>query len=227
LRSITSAIEDDNLNNKDSVLHKKLFSEIPAFWDSVVPYIHQKSEAFYTPERKALIKELTGMCEKDQSVRFALPDEQQSVKTHDDSINIQKIREKIHYTDSINLIQMFDIIKKHGFPGKELIGENMSDINNLKLYTGIRAMLVHYSDSQKMQELLIKFVREGKCTPDTYGFFVDRKMLMERKKHIFAVFNNTKDHQIFDLENVDNRRLSIGLPACEMEQRRKELKKAQ
>jgi hypothetical protein len=47
------------------------------------------------------------------------------------------------------------------------------------------------------------------------------------KKHIFAVYDNIKDHRIFDLENVDNRRLSIGLPAREMEQRRKELKKTQ
>jgi hypothetical protein len=73
--------------------------------------------------------------------------------------------------------------------------------------------------------MLLRFVREGKYEPSSYGFFVDRKMLDKHKKFIFAIYKSTEDNKIEDIENLDKRRLSIGMPTREMENKRNELLK--
>jgi len=215
----------DMIDN-DSVLYKKFVSEFPAFKDFIIPALIRKSEMFYTPERRAIFQELAEMSENDQNVRpeRLMELQRKKVKTHSDSLEIQEIMKQMNQIDSVNLQKMFDIIEKYGFPNTRLIGDNRTDLSYFRLSTsGITVMLMHCFESQKLQEILIQSVRKGECEPFVYGSFVDRRMLEERKKYIFAIYTNTTDDRIFDLENLDNRRLSIGMPTREMEQRQKEL----
>jgi len=185
----------------DSIIRKELLLKVPNFYDSVVPRLYAKYENFYTPERDSVIQILKKMSDEDQKVRQGTID-----------------YNKMQKTDSINLVKIFEFIDKYGYPDEKLLGNR-----NLPLYIAIGAMIVHQSKSQKLQEMLIRFVREGKCSPRTYGFFIDHRMLGERKKFIFHIYSNATDDQIFDVDFVNQRRLAIGMPTREMERKRNEL----
>jgi hypothetical protein len=187
----------------DSIMRKELLLNVPDFYDSIFPKLFAKSNSFYTSEKDSLVTILNEMGYNDQNIRQGWKNRQ----TFDFN--------KMQKTDSINLVKIFEIIDKYGFPNERLFGSK-----DFLLPLTIDAICMHNYESQKLQEMLIRFVREGKCSPHTYGFFVDRRMLDERKKHIFAIYSNVTDDRIFDLEFVNQRRLSIGMPTREMEQRR-------
>jgi hypothetical protein len=66
-------------------------------------------------------------------------------------------------------------------------------------------------------------VHKGECPPDIYTSIIDRKMMETHKNLFYATFNNVPDNRIADIEHLDERRLSIGLPTWEMEKKRNEL----
>jgi hypothetical protein len=187
----------------DTALAKAFSESNPEFFSSVFPALLAKSEAFYTPEKDSLINAINEMGENDQKIRM--------------SKNFEDYRE----TDSINYVKLLKIIDKYGFPDARLYGRK-----NYAIYVKISALIVHQSTkNQNLQEILIMSVREGKCAPSLYGFFVDHKMFNERKKYIFSTYSGIKDNEIFDLEYLDKRRLFIGMKTVELERRREELLK--
>jgi len=195
-------------SEKDTVLSKDFLSKNPDFYNVLFPNLLAKSKSFYTHERDSLTTVLKEMCENDQKVRVGWEDK----KTFD--------AKKMQQTDSINYDKILQIIEIYGFPNEKLYGRRGQ---NILLSFRLQAMFVHSFESQKLQEMLIKFVREGKCSPNLYGLFVDRRMLDEHKKYIFGTYTNVKDDRIFDIEYLDKRRMSIGMPTREMERKRNEL----
>jgi hypothetical protein len=164
-----------------------------------------KSESFYTPERLELIQLLTEMTYNDQRVR--------TLSEGQEVLDFEKMRQ----VDSINKVKFLVLVEKHGFPNERLFG-----FQDHLLSIGVQAMIVHFSDDLEIQEMLGRFVRMGKASPRLYGTFVDVRKSVAGEKHIFGTFSVTDD-QIYDIENVDNRRLAIGMPTREQERRRNEL----
>ncbi len=200
----------------DSLLYTKLLNYYPNFKNSILPNILEKNAAFYTQERKEIIRQLTEIINKDQSVRMKLMN---TIETSPkDSVAITAIKLEMHETDRQNQIQFLSIIDQYGFPNTRLIG-----MNSIFVLHRIRGIVMHFFDNERLEELLIKYVREGKCEPDIYAGFIDKRMLEKRKKHIYGVFSNAKKDQIFDPEYLDRRRVFIGMPTLEMEQKRNKL----
>jgi hypothetical protein len=190
---------------KDSVLTQYLLANNPNFYDTALSEFWTKSESFYTSEKDSLVKVLNAISEADQEVR-----KENNPPTFD--------RKKMRQTDSINQIKLLKIIEKYGFPNLRLFGNKDPELD-----AKIGAMCVHFWENKEFGEMLLRFVREGKCEPIWYGFFVDKKMLEKHKKVIFAFLKNTKDDQIKDIKNLNKRRVSIGMPTREMERKRSEL----
>ena len=191
-------------NNPD--VKNRFIENNPDFFETTLLEIWEKSESFYTPGRLELIQLLTEMTYNDQRVRTL--SEGQEVLDF----------EKMLQADSINKVKFLEIVEKYGFPNERLLGSR-----DFRLHTGIDAMIVHFSDDKEIQELLLHFVRMGKASPSLYGFFVDRRMAHQRKQRIFGAATNVTDDRIYDVENVDKRRLAIGMPTREQERRRREL----
>jgi hypothetical protein len=198
----------------DSLLLNELLVEYPAFIDSIVPSLLSKCDGFYTPEREVLLEELSGMCERDQTVRVGWE------TARKDSLEFAAVRQRMKQVDTENAKRIFEIIDQYGFPGLKLLGNK-----NPHLPTGIPGMFMHISDHEKIEDIILQFVRDGECPPDLYATIIDRKtMLVKGKKTcIYAAYSNTTDDQIIDIAHLDERRLSIGMPTREMEKKRKEL----
>jgi hypothetical protein len=84
---------------------------------------------------------------------------------------------------------------------------------------------MHISDRRDIEDMILQLVRQGKCLPYLYGLIIDRKTMLVQgtKKSLYAAYSNTTDEQIEDIEHLDERRMSIGMPTWQMEKRRMEL----
>ena len=198
----------------------------PDFFDVTFPALVAKSEEFYTPERLELIQLLKEMTYNDQRVRTDWPDVMfQSIGHLDDEERMEVLQIILYYgnrmnrMDSINRVKFLEIVEKQGFPNERMFGSR-----DLTLYGGVHVMIAHFSDDLEIQEMIGHFVRMGKASPRLYGFFVDRRMLSQRTPFVFWIYSNATDFgEIYDIENVDKRRLAIGMPTREQENRRSEL----
>jgi hypothetical protein len=199
---------------RDSVLTSNLLVEYPAFNDSILPAIIQKSNDFYTPERKQLVAELTDILNSDQEVRV-------NWETKSKGADSAAFFAKLNETDSLNAKRFFEIVKKYGFPNRKRYG---SDFRNIQVYGGIRALLIHFYDFN-IESMILQFVRNGECEPDVFGFIIDKGILEGnwKKKSLYGTWTNVKDDQIIDVLHLDERRLAIGMPTREMEKKRDKL----
>ena len=187
-------------NNPD--IRNRFVENNPNFFETTLLEIWEKSKSFYTPERLELIELLTEMTYHDQRVRTQ------------PGISEQEFFE----VDSINRIKFLEIVEKHGFPNERLLGSR-----DCGLLFGINGMIIHFSDDLEIQEMLGRFVRMGKAPPHLYAVFVEHRMGRQRQQRVFGTAINITDDQIYDVENVDKRRLAIGMPTREQQRRRREL----
>jgi hypothetical protein len=200
--------------DEDSVLKNDLLLKYPAFDDSILPAIMQKCNDFYTPERKQLIAELTEMTKIDQEVRGK---RNMKINPEDDPAYII-----LKQTDSINAKHFFEIVKKYGYPNMKRFGDNFQ---NMRLLAGIQVMIVHISCSFNIEEMILQYVRDGECEPNLYGFIIDKGILEGKwkKNSLYGIWENVRDDKIIDVLHLDERRIAVGMPTREMENKRNEL----
>jgi hypothetical protein len=207
---------------QDSILTSNLLAEFPAFNDSILSAIMQKSQEFYTPKVEKIIEDLVDISKSDQEIREK---RNLKIKAKDDPVYIiQK------HTDSINAKRFFEIEKLYGFPNMKLYGHSNSPAdNNFMLDTVIRALVMHISDHFNIEEMILQYIRNGECSPDLYGAIVDRKIMLvesnENQRSLYAIYDNTRKEQILDFTHLNDRRMAVGMPTWEMQKRRTELMK--
>jgi len=176
----------------------------PDFFDVTFPALVAKEENFYTPERLELIQLLNEMAYRDQAIRM------QPISLY--------VIERQREIDNENRIKMLQIIEKHGFPNERLYGSR-----DFLLNSRIFAMFVHFLECKEIEEILRQAARVGDILPRVYGWFIDRNVAFATGKFTFGAALNITDDRIYDVENVDKRRLAIGMPTREQERRRWEL----
>jgi hypothetical protein len=201
----------------DSILSKKILAEYPAFYDSIYFALIQKRDDFYTPERQMLTAQLTEWTNEDQNIRYELIDALKKA----DTLSIASIRLRMNRIDSINAVRFLDFISKYGFPNARIYGENNRLLNGkiaaLLMHLGVRCI-------ENLDEIVLEYIRRGECGAHVYGSIVDKRILESReKKYLYAIFSNTKDDEIDDIEHLDERRIAVGMPTRETERRIREL----
>ena len=194
--------------NKDSILLSDLLLQYPTLKDSILPAILQKCDEFYTPKRKQLATELRDILMLDQEVRKSA------------TLSLSKIKE----TDSLNAKRFFEIVEEYGYPNEKQYG---GDFQNMQLYSGIDALIVHISVDFNIEEMILRYVREGECAPAVFGSIIDKAILEEKckTKSLYGVWDNVSDSEIIDILHLDERRMAIGMPTRAMHKRRAELLK--
>jgi len=130
-----------------------------------------------------------------------------------DSPEIQNTYVTMHKIDSVNLGFVDRIIKKFGWPGKSMVGEDAS----------VAAWLViqHSGDVQTMRKympLMKEAAEEGELDWDMFALYVDRVKMLSNENQIYGsqiIYNEAKKrmelYPVEDIKNVDNRRESVGL----------------
>jgi len=147
----------------------------------------------------------------DQGYRFKLIDLQKSGKN--ESADYKNLILSIKKTDTINLKIVTTIIDKYGWLGPDDIGFNGSQA----LF-----IVIQHADlatQEKYLPIIRKAAKQGKTLPSNLAILEDRIALRQGKKQIYGsqIWIDSKTGKkyiqpIEDPENVDKRRLEVGLP---------------
>jgi hypothetical protein len=113
--------------------------------------------------------------------------------------------------DEANIKRLAEIIEKHGWPGRRLVGDKAS--------TAAFLVLQHadYTYQKKYLPLLRKAVADGELRADSLALLEDRILMREGKKQIYGsqlqtnALGKLEFYPIEDETNVDKRRKSVGL----------------
>ncbi len=179
-------------------------------FDQLKPKLSILYRSFYNKVDVELVAKLNDMVTQDQTVRTG------GNERRFDKDFIQAMQK----TDSINELQIKEIFKKYGYPNLKLIG-----YRNAGVLSSLKTMLIHFNDTSYFNNILLGYVRIGECSPEVLASFVDSRRRMETRmdKYIYRIYSNVSDAEVWDIKNLDNRRLSIGMPTVEMSQKRDSL----
>jgi hypothetical protein len=147
----------------------------------------------------------------DQGYRFKQMELQKKGET--ESEEYKKLILAIKKTDTINIKIITTIIDKYGWLGAEVIG----DQGNQVLFTVIQH--ANLATQEKYLPIIREAAKEGKTLTSNLAILEDRIALRQGKKQIYGsqVWLDTKTGNIYvqpmeDPENVDKRRIEVGLP---------------
>lgn len=153
---------------------------------------------------EALRQELLEMVKEDQAAR------KEFLKAPSDAA----IRRKLADIDHKNTARMKEIIDKHGWPGKDLVGDEGAHSAWL---------LIQHADRDRAFQkrcltLLEQAVKARQASGVDLAYLTDRVLVGENKKQMFGTQFREKDgkmepYPIADEVNVDQRRKEVGLPS--------------
>ena len=154
----------------------------------------------------ALREELLKRLEQDQAIRNDLI---KSGMEHPD----KAIQARMAVIDSDNTARMKEIVKKYGWPGPELVGQDGAEAAFL---------IVQHAPSLAFQKDMLRLVRaayrKGELSAWNYALLLDRVLAHEGKPQVYGMSVNHWNGRepvldpIEDEANVNKRRARIGLP---------------
>lgn len=134
----------------------------------------------------------------------AIPNEESPLK--------QRLRDSVHYYDSINVIKVTEIISKYRWLSPKEVGDKA----NLTIFSVVQH--APFTTQKKLLPVVEKALKEGKLEPSHYARFKDRMLLREGRKQIYgsqiSFDHQTGEHFVAPLDDpdhVDVRRTSVGL----------------
>jgi len=139
----------------------------------------------------------------------AIFDRDQKTRTGSDSADF------MHYIDSSNLVMVEALIAKHGWPGKDFVGNKGNNAVFLVIQHADLAV------QEKYLPVLQKSVDEGESRPADLALLQDRVLMRQGKRQIYGsqVVFDKEGKQVFypieDEKNVNLRRAKMGLQPIE------------
>ena len=168
-----------------------------------------------------LQEELLAMVKEDQKVRVEVLKEWADKgvgplanKVITDPALVKMIQEgtrRMADVDKKNRARLAEIVKKHGWPGKSLVGADGAHAAWL--------IMQHADNDRAFQRRCLKLMKEapkGEVEPADVAFLTDRLLIADKKKQLYGtqlVGENGvfKPQPIEDEANVDKRRAEVGL----------------
>jgi hypothetical protein len=174
----------------------------------------QKTESTRIPQDTLLKNKLENIRLKDQTLRLILPEIEN--KFGRNSEELKYIWTFIHTQDSINEIEVGQIIEKYGWLGKNRVGDQA----NQALWLVIQHAPIEMQE--KYLPDLKESVEKGESEGWNLAFLEDRILMRNGKDQIYgsqSSFNRETGkfhiYPISDVENVNERRKEIGLEPIE------------
>jgi RNase P protein component len=169
-----------------------------------------------TVRNKNLQSELLRMKAQDQRYRGQMQAEiikMSSSGTTEQSKEFKAVLKKQNEIDRKNLVRLAEIIKRHGWPGRSLVGEEA---------TNASVLILQHADltfQKKYFSLVKEGARKGEVRAADAAMLEDRILMLEGKKQIYgsAVQSGPETggklqlHPIEDEDHVDERRAAVGL----------------
>lgn len=187
--------------------------ELTSFKKLIAP-LTAKREAQEAQYNQPLKKQLEALRVRDQTLRSLWREIE--AKYGQDSPNMAYFHQLLIQEDSINLIEVEQIIATHGWLGKSEVGKNA----NSALW-----LIIQHSDlatQEKYLPLLKASVDQNESKGSHYALMQDRILMRQGKKQIYgSQVKRDKDNGTFYLHPIANprtlnqRRLEIGMPPIE------------
>jgi hypothetical protein len=166
------------------------------------------------PTNRDLQRELLKMEESDQEYRNQIMEleKRSSAGNLQAKEELKALWKKQEQSDRKNMNRLEEIIKKHGWPGKSLVGADGS----LAAFLILQHADVAYQ--KKYFNLLKEAVGKHEAKPSFAAYLEDRILMRDGKKQIYGTQIRTNEvtkklelYPIEDEANVDKRRASVGL----------------
>lgn len=188
--------------------HLAVFKDNPR-WSRIDSICQAKRAGYTGPLNLELIMELQEILRNDQSIRHRRQDVAKQFGT--DSRQHQAVVDSMKIIDSLNLKKVTAIIDQHGYPGKTLVGEQLS----------YAAFLVVQHANLKTQEKYLPLLRDaaeqGELSKSFLPLMIDRIRVKKDQPQLYGTqfFYNEKGEIDFfpieDKEGLDKRRAEMGL----------------
>ncbi|MBQ0735837.1 DUF6624 domain-containing protein [Aquimarina celericrescens] len=177
-------------------------------WDSLISKTNDRrvasQQSIQNPE---LLEELKNMWAQDQ---LALSEYEENIRSLDSTASAEDYRQLFEPVENrweINKSKLDSIVKIHGWPGYELVGEYGAKI--------AWAIPQHYPDvfyKEKCLSLLKKAIEKEDADPNHYAELSDRIARETWQKQIYgASMGETAPYPIKNPSEVNKRRLQLGL----------------
>lgn len=178
-------------------------------WSPLISKIEKHKAFFESGADKMLMKELDTLYDNDQKYRNLSA--KKAKEFGRDSKEFKAVLDLTKKQDSLNLIQIEELIGKYGWLGPRKVG-----------FRGSRAFyLVIQHASLPIQEkylpVMQKAVKEGNASKDDLAFLEDRILIRKGEMQIYGSQMKTDENGVHypirlrDPENVDFRRFEVGL----------------
>ncbi|WP_299097890.1 hypothetical protein [uncultured Winogradskyella sp.] len=123
-------------------------------------------------------------------------------------------QQKCDSIDTINEIELKQIIATYGYPDDKVIGGYKIDQKSVNPMI----LLFHFDDFDYWTKTLKELIKTGQAPPNSLGNFVDsyQRRVPEEKKFIYGIYDNSGEEDIIEFDKLDDRRISIGLPPMKL-----------
>ncbi|WP_395064255.1 DUF6624 domain-containing protein [Flavobacterium sp.] len=156
-----------------------------------------------------------------KTINFDLKNELSIMTSEDQRVRQQPINfDEMLKVDTKNENRLKEIIAQYGYPNEKLIGAFNFEINKADIST----MIFHLKDVAYWKPIFLNLIKKGEAPFNIYANLVDSNQ-RTIGMFIYKIYDNISSDKIIDVDNLDNRRVSVGLRTVEMQHRMMELKK--
>lgn len=182
------------MNLEDATIYFK-----SKFWKRLVKKEKQLTRKFFKAIDSNLYAKIKSMYNKDQYIR----------KTTDGWTR------EIELVDSLNWVEIKNIVKEKGWPGQQKIGSRGAFYSDLLLNHSFGADYMSFI--MWLDPIVKQAVFEGNLRPFMYAFWIDRRQKMDGDLQLYGTYvspNRPLKEQV-KLEGLDKRRNDLMLPRLE------------
>ena len=117
----------------------------------------------------------------------------------------------VYETDSIHQKRIKEILTKYGYPNSDLVGHGY-----FRERPDIEVMLVHFKDTTWFKPRLLNYIRKGEAPTTVLANMIDSRR-RNTDEYTYGIYRHTDSTEIKNFQELDNRRLSVGLRPFDMQ----------
>ena len=184
-------------NFKDAPLYKDI--QNTRYWRKLERKAKKYHEAYLKQVNLDLRNEILKMKEEDQSVR------------------INRDYEGLKRVDSINYLKLRKIVADCDCFPDEMFPQFGNYTVDDKFFSAVIFVYhINSEDAEYWKPIFLDLIRRGRAPAEIYGFLIDSN-LRSNGVYQYGIYSNIGKDLIDDFENLDKRRIAVGLPPWQLE----------
>ncbi|TQI71205.1 hypothetical protein JM79_2132 [Gramella sp. Hel_I_59] len=185
-----------------SIENNQLFEELKATpkWKKLEKEAPELEKEFQAGINMEIRKEILAMIAEDQRVR---------------RVRNVELWEEI---DSVNQKRLKEIFNQYGYPNSNIVGHGY-----FQEQPDITVLLMHFDDTIWFKPRLIDYIRKGEAPTDVLAAMIDSRK-RGTDEYTYGIYSSADSTNIKDFQELDSRRLKVGLRPYKMQKEYRKLK---